>query len=336
VSKSSSFVSVVIAAGFLAHGASAVAQSDIGRDKIACEQGDVKACLRNGARFRDGDGVTKDIAVAIDFFTRGCSLGEANACFHAATCIEKDRERSREAQALYEKTCFMGEARGCLPAEGMLETEKDQPGDRARAVKILEHGCTLRNAEACDKLALVLDVAGDFVEAHRYFEAACSMQSAEGCLGAGMGYLYGSGVAQDWDKFVSRTRAACILGNRAACRFLVEQFLDFLAFMMLIPVLVAAVVFLSTWSRKRRRTRRPLLWSTLGIAACVIVGVYLNFLGVMERKMISVLVTVYWVPLYIAIWIWAWKKTKEDKRRAEEVSNEEPASEPPEPSAPGA
>jgi hypothetical protein len=309
VNQNPSILTAVLAVGFLTQAVAAIAQSDIGRDKIACEQGDAQACLRNGVRFQDGDGVPKDATTAIGYYKGGCALGDAGSCYWAGVRIDDDLKQPKEAQQYYDKACSMGESRGCLVAGGKLEMGQDLPQDRARAIEYFKRGCALHNSETCVYAAQVLKSLEKEKESHEYYELACSMGLAIACYNAGLDLFSGSGVEQSWDKAISRMKTACGAGHEKACATLFEEVLGFTALLMSVPLLLAVITWLATQEPKWRHARWPFLWATLGLALGLVGYVlFLHVLLGLPRNGIIVLTGVYCCPVFVAIQRWARKK----------------------------
>ncbi len=72
----------------------------------------------------------------------------------------------------------------------------------------------------CNDLGLARALAGDHAGAIPYFQSACNARSQLGCLGLGLAYRDGRGVAKDAAKSKELLRKACDGKVAAACKLL--------------------------------------------------------------------------------------------------------------------
>ena len=63
-------------------------------DRLAAEQGDAEAQCKLGLRYRDGDGVSKDLEEAVKWFRKAAEQGYAEAQVHLGDCYIKEIGRA--------------------------------------------------------------------------------------------------------------------------------------------------------------------------------------------------------------------------------------------------
>ena len=87
--------------------------------EAACGNGDASACLRLGARYRDGNGVPPSPFRALDYFQRGCDRMRPAACTAAAELLDGGKGVAAEparAAELRRRGCQLGAAACADPA----------------------------------------------------------------------------------------------------------------------------------------------------------------------------------------------------------------------------
>ena len=114
--------SVVIASLLLSLAVGASAQitaettADAEKLKQACDGGEAKSCFDLGNRYREGEGVAKDLAKAAQLYQKACEAGHAGSCFNLANRYREGEGVAKDlvkAAQLYQQACDEGEARAC-------------------------------------------------------------------------------------------------------------------------------------------------------------------------------------------------------------------------------
>lgn len=154
----------------------------------ACDGGVGKGtgCLRLGEFYYFGRlGVSKDFVKARNYYTKGCELDNASACFNLAIMYEEGEggvENSERAFDLYGKACDLDYGEGCSGFGFIMFYKKQQ---YAEARKFLEKGCRLDSGLACFGLALSYETGSgarqDFAKAKELAGKACDLGAQKGC-----------------------------------------------------------------------------------------------------------------------------------------------------------
>lgn len=149
---------------------------------------------------------------------KGClGLGGALRAKLAVGKPSPDGERARDA---FQKACDGGEPTACT-ALGEMEFQgigiaKDGKG----SLPHFDKACDAGDPAGCNDMGLALTQtsAAEAPRAKSYFERACGSTSSLGCLGLGMLYRDGRGVAKDPDKAKSLFKKACDAKIAPACK----------------------------------------------------------------------------------------------------------------------
>ena len=145
-----------------------------------CHAGDGKTCYDVGYSYQNGIEsesyylkpilvlrVPRNYQKAVEFYSKGCDFGYANACFFAGMIFEegrgKKRTEDRNIRDLIEKACDAGDVQNCLenPNQGFMP---------------------------------------DSAKARSHYERACELGHASSCFSLGVSYSVGSGAPKDPDK----------------------------------------------------------------------------------------------------------------------------------------
>jgi hypothetical protein len=164
--------------------------ADAASCKARCDANDPKGCLGLGGALRAKLGVGKpspDGDAAEEAFRRACDGGEASACT----------------------------ALGEMMFQG-LGIARDPKGSLSR----FEKACRGSDFAGCNDMGLALAQSSpaDYATAKTYFEKACSKETGLGCLGLGMLYRDGKGVARDASRAKALFKQACSANVVAACK----------------------------------------------------------------------------------------------------------------------
>lgn len=164
--------------------------ADVASCEAACNGGDAKGCLGLGGHLR------------------------------ALLAVGKPAEEGKRAHLAFQKACDGGEATGCTALGEMMFQGLGVPKDTAGALPVLKKGCEGGDPAGCNDVGLALAMGGDPAGAAKYFGMACNATSQLGCLGLGMLYKDGRGVAKDPAKSKQLLDKACQGKVAAACKLL--------------------------------------------------------------------------------------------------------------------
>jgi serine/threonine protein kinase/TPR repeat protein len=158
-------------------------------DTEKCDAGDGKVCGTLGLDYTVGDDLLQvDIVKAAKLFTKACTLGEARlGCIELGHAYEFGwgiQKSSKQAIEFYIKGCNLGDLSGCREAGdvyGWRAYDSDAGEDYARAATFYARACDGGEDLSCDDLGdLYRDGNGvphDTVKAKFYYSKACSLST---------------------------------------------------------------------------------------------------------------------------------------------------------------
>jgi TPR repeat protein len=129
--------------------------SDVVACQLACDRGQVLACVDLGATLATGDALRRDEPRAAALFVRACDAGEPAGCVGAGRMYEYARGVARDeprAYALYDRACAARSLTGCYNAALLLEAGRGVARDAARARALFERVCNGGAQTACAHL----------------------------------------------------------------------------------------------------------------------------------------------------------------------------------------
>ena len=204
-----------------------------GELSTSCGGGNWADCFELGKSYRDGDGVTRDSARAVEFLGRACNGGHAEACNHlGVSYAEGDGVKVDPAQAaeLFERACEGGYARGCANLGASYLFGEGVGEDLSRAAELYRRACDAGSAEGCGALGLMystgLGVSQDQSLGVEFFQRGCEGGAAFACDGLGDMYSEGEGVAQDHQRAAELYERACEGGEPEGCNELGSSYFD--------------------------------------------------------------------------------------------------------------
>ena len=182
--------------------------------QIACDAGELDACLGLANLYESGRGVVEDRAAAQRLYRRACDRGHGcmALAFHL---VDSDHGKDRdEARAIFERLCAGGDATACYQRGDRAPTRRDGAPWFARACDAGDdRGCTdLARAYADDEYPGV-DAAG----ATRALEQLCDRGKARACDLAGQRHVEGKGTRKDLARARALQRRACEAGDLDGC-----------------------------------------------------------------------------------------------------------------------
>ena len=199
------------------------ADSD-GEPSGTCGEGNWADCFELGKSYRDGDGVLRDPARAVEFIGQACGGGHAEACSLLGYMYangEGVRRDQTQAAEFYGRACESGSAEACFGLGWMYARGEGVGRDMARAAELFWQACEGGFAEGCYGLGLMYSegegVGRDMARAAELFGRACESGSAEACNGLGWMYSEGEGVGRDQTRAAGLLQLACEGGFAGAC-----------------------------------------------------------------------------------------------------------------------
>jgi hypothetical protein len=155
-----------------------------------------------------------------------CDKGDANGCLGLGGALRAGLKQGtpsddgKKAQSAFQKACDGGEPTACTALGEMLYQGLGVAKDTTGAIPLLEKACSGGDPAGCNDLGLARSLSGDHGGAKKYFEMSCNAKSQLGCLGLGMLYKDGKGVAKDPGKAKELFKKACDGKVAAACKLL--------------------------------------------------------------------------------------------------------------------
>lgn len=109
-------------------------QSAAAAAQSKCDAGEASACFNLGEMYRDGKGVGKDVAKAVNLFVKACDGSSGDACdelrrlYTAGKEVGKDEARAAEfrarAMALWEAGCERQDLKQCISLGGRPQIQR--------------------------------------------------------------------------------------------------------------------------------------------------------------------------------------------------------------------
>ncbi len=216
-----------------------------------CDSGE--SCAELAKRYRTGDGVQENIALAMAYWRTACDLGHQASCGELERVLEDglggalrtlkrrpaekpDRREvppidAREevvarglkrAAAVFDTRCRGGEGDSCYQLGTMLEAGTGIRLELPRAADSYEKACRLGIRHGCLDGGRVLAGGGRRLErdprrAFRLYAKACDHDLADGCERAGRFVEQGDGVPRSEDRARRYYRLGCDGGSTPAC-----------------------------------------------------------------------------------------------------------------------
>jgi hypothetical protein len=124
--------------------------------KIACDNGNVRACNILGMKYFDGEIVDQDFEVAASFFQKGCDAGPPShetACGNLGTLYARGKgvpQNDKKAVNLFEKGCESNNGWSCYNLAKAYENGNGVTSDEEKASKLYEKACELDQEQACE------------------------------------------------------------------------------------------------------------------------------------------------------------------------------------------
>ena len=200
-----------------------------GEPSGTCGEGNWAECFELGKSYRDGDGVPRDPARAVEFIGQACEGGHAEACSHLGHMYFKgegvgvDMLRATE---LYRQACVGDEPVSCYNLGIMYAVGEGVGQDRARAAELLSRVCEGGYAKGCGFLGILYyegeGVGQDRARAAELSSGACEAGVAAACSNLGVLYAKGEGVAKDLTQAMKLYEQACDGGVAVGCYNLLE------------------------------------------------------------------------------------------------------------------
>ena len=121
-----------------------------------CQHESASACTEVGFMYDKAIGVPKDDYLAIEYYQKGCTLGDQRGCVNVGVMWEKEQAgRTRDNQAimkLFDTACQKAYGHGCYFLAISYEQGRLTKKDIKQAYHYYNLACTLEVEEACKHL----------------------------------------------------------------------------------------------------------------------------------------------------------------------------------------
>lgn len=193
----------------------------------ACIGGVVEVCRFLGPVCYNGEGRSRDLALARSYFLRGCELEDKDACAYFAVMMAKGEGGDKDhatARALFVQACELGHAGACMDAGRMASDAIGGARSHKEARELFMDACRLDVAEGCAKVAKMHQhgVVGDegsvgADKAAVMHKKACDMGVADSCVARGLLLYTGERMRTDMEKAFEAFAAGCQRGRGDSC-----------------------------------------------------------------------------------------------------------------------
>ncbi|MGH6695244.1 MAG: tetratricopeptide repeat protein [Sphingopyxis sp.] len=191
----------------------------------ACGMDDGAACALLGSKYtREGGGVEPDMNRALEYFRRGCDLGNAAAC-DAVEQVEAFLASATEADGAAAEADSAAAA--VAAAEAAAEPEPDPSDPAPVTFEAMRQGCDDGAAIDCLTLGhMYRDGNGapqDAARAIAMYRTACDISKSDdpygsyACHFAAAAYESGDGLPQDLARALQLYEKSCKAGNDDSC-----------------------------------------------------------------------------------------------------------------------
>ncbi len=178
------------------------------KSRASCEAGNVTQCSSVAWAYERGSSLPQDLAQAERFYLLGCRSGSTQGCDALTRFAVKYREGDRDvpadrakALALFEHACSVNDAFGCAAAGELQESGEAGAKNEKLALSNYKRACDKGQAWACARIGVrYLNGDGmprDTALAAKALSQACDGEELEGCHNFGRMLRDGIEVPRD-------------------------------------------------------------------------------------------------------------------------------------------
>ncbi len=206
----------------------------------ACDRRSGAACAHLGYLYAIGKIVAKDDLRSLQFYTRGCSAGDAQGCYNQALMRDHGRGLAMSATSAapaYEQACLEGVSSACTNLGFLYERGRGVMRDVVRAAGFYRRGCEGTACQAGDVRGCVnlgnayrdgIGIEKNPSLAAETFRKACASKPAapgsddeearlRGCVLLGALEISGLGVPKNIEAGLARSLDGCNRGDAYGC-----------------------------------------------------------------------------------------------------------------------
>ena len=206
----------------------------------ACDRRSGAACTHLGYLYAVGKIVAKDDLRSLQFYTRGCSAGDAHGCYNQGLMRDHGRGLAMSATSAapaYEQACLEGVSSACTNLGYLYEHGRGVMRDAVRATGFYRRACDGSPCQPGDVRGCVnlgdayrdgIGIEKNPTQAAETFRKACASKPAtpesddeqariRGCVLLGALEISGLGVAQNVEAGLARSLDGCNRGDAYGC-----------------------------------------------------------------------------------------------------------------------
>lgn len=156
--------------------------------KQSCQQGGGQSCGTLGYIYENGLGVSVNVKLAIEFYTKSCDLRGAFGCVNVGAIYAKIKDY-KNANVFFQRACELRNADGCfnlgvsyLYGYGVKENDFFAKMRFNEALELYIELCKKNNASACNSVStiysdgIIVDI--DDEKSQEFLQKACKIDSA--------------------------------------------------------------------------------------------------------------------------------------------------------------
>ncbi|MBY9068350.1 sel1 repeat family protein [Hyphomonas sp. WL0036] len=152
---------------------------------VACDRGLSTPCSDAALRLFTGDGVPKNVELALPVYAKACDLQDALACAILATeYLDGDQgtEINAEQAVIYgKKGCALGQPDSCRVVEAAYMLPDYSTFEPKAGLEYALANCTDGSKESCVNLGIVYTQIEEYDLAAENFDKACGMNHQDAC-----------------------------------------------------------------------------------------------------------------------------------------------------------
>lgn len=206
----------------------------------ACDRQSGAACTHLGYLYAVGQIVARDDLRSLQFYTRGCSSGDAQGCYNQGLMRDQGRGLAMSATSAapaYEQACLEGVSSACTNLGFLYQYGRGVMRDAVRAAGFYRRGCEGSPCQPGDVRGCVnlgnayrdgIGVEKNPSLAAETFRKACASTPAEpgsdneearlrGCVLLGALEIHGLGVPENVESGLARSLDGCNRGDAYGC-----------------------------------------------------------------------------------------------------------------------
>ncbi len=192
----------------------------------ACDMGAGRGCDFAGDALTEKGFKIVDVAKAIRFYDRGCSLGTSNACWSLSRIYIKGNGVPKNAKlglSLLSKACLGGSANECDElSKHLFKGVDDVAPDQEAALRAIRRACNIDAFGYCIDAVNMSIAMGKMSDAVAFAQRGCNADDEEPCAKLAGFYETGTGTSADPEKATAARKKACKggEGDEDSCKLL--------------------------------------------------------------------------------------------------------------------